>query len=65
MRTTSPRCPIHRVQLTCRRCAVAKAGATKSPAKALAARQNGAKGGRPRRGTAEVVNRRGRPESGG
>jgi hypothetical protein len=45
-------CPVHAVALVCPACEQARRGATRSAAKADAARANGARGGRPRRAPA-------------
>jgi hypothetical protein len=43
------RCPIHRKRLTCPTCEQARRGKVTSAAKAETAKQNGKRGGRPRK----------------
>lgn len=58
------RCPQHDREYVCLSCHWQRIGESTSPAKALAARRNGAKGGRPRKGLAGAPKRpRGRPRT--
>jgi hypothetical protein len=44
-----PRCAVHKVELICPACVGAAGGAQSSPSKRRAARENGKRGGRPRK----------------